>query len=202
MAGEKFDASGDLAKVMVFVIAAGVAGLAVFGVCTVVLDSNISVTLLSSLSTLLIYVGLFSWLVLGGERLKKRLDVIDDRIGEATDLLERKAVERAVEREEVLKARYKEEAAARQRQSAAVAAAAAAAPPVGTLRRPQPRLGIGCQRCGSTELVQRKYTSGVGWVVFIVGLFLAPFCIGFVLILVALGLTEYRTICRDCGFTN
>ncbi len=62
--------------------------------------------------------------------------------------------------------------------------------------------GIGCPRCGSHNVVQRKHTSGAGWGLFVGGIIAAFFTCGVGLILCVIGLflNEWRGHCRDCGW--
>lgn len=63
--------------------------------------------------------------------------------------------------------------------------------------------GTGCPKCGSRDIIQKKYTSGAGWGLFIGGLLASLFTFGISLILcaIALFLTEYRARCRACRWT-
>ena len=66
-----------------------------------------------------------------------------------------------------------------------------------------PRTGIGCPRCGSSEIKQKKHTKGSGWALAVLGLVLAPFTLGLTLLmcLAALFLSEKRGRCLSCKWT-
>jgi hypothetical protein len=71
------------------------------------------------------------------------------------------------------------------------------------------RTVTGCPRCGSLDLRQKRYTTRVGWGLFVIGVLgLLPStgapCLFFVtvpVILLACFLTERRARCRDCRWT-
>jgi hypothetical protein len=62
--------------------------------------------------------------------------------------------------------------------------------------------GIGCPRCGSRNIKQRRHTSGVGWGLFFGGVVAALFTcgVGLILCVIALFLNERRGHCADCGW--
>jgi len=62
--------------------------------------------------------------------------------------------------------------------------------------------GIGCPRCGSRNIKQKRHTSGVGWGLFFGGVVAALFTcgIGLILCVIAVFLYERRGHCSDCGW--
>lgn len=62
--------------------------------------------------------------------------------------------------------------------------------------------GVGCPRCGSRNIKQKKHTSGVGWGLFVGGVIAAFFTcgVGLILCVIAVFLNERRGRCGDCGW--
>lgn len=61
---------------------------------------------------------------------------------------------------------------------------------------------MGCPRCSSNNITQKKHATAVGWVLFILGVGGACFTYGGTLLLCLLSLffTEYRANCKQCGW--